>query len=190
MADFVSSSSMSGVIKKCMKGDRSSFRELYRMYKDRLYSTCVRLLGNTEDAEDALQETFVKVYNNIGKFRGDSSINTWLYRIAVNTCIEHTRKWKHESHHESLDDPEIKAPSPAAKKEHIDMKLIVEKEIEQLPEGCRTVFVLHTIEGFKHKEIAEMLDISDGTSKSQLSLAKEKLREQLMPYREVMTNEL
>lgn len=178
------------VLESCKRGDRSSFRELYNLYKNRIYSTCHRMLGNAQDAEDAAQETFIKVFRSIGKFRGDSSIHTWIYRIAANTCIEHLRKRKNKPYHESIDDPDETSPTISDSGTPVSVRLIIEREIEQLTEGYKTVFVLHEIDGFKHREIAKMLNISEGTSKSQLSAAKAHLRKQLIPYLEVIQNEL
>ena len=182
--------SQQDIIDRCRSGEQSAYRELYEMHKNRIYSTCYRILGNAQDAEDATQETFVRVFRSIGNFRGDSSFTTWLYRIAVNTGVEITRKRKRHHYHESIDDPDTPETVLPGKREHIDSRIIMEGEIAQLPDGCRSVFVLHAIEGFKHREIAEMLDIKEGTSKSQLSLAKERLRNQLLPYMEVLKNEL
>ena len=91
MGETSDKSKLTDLVKKFKKDDRNSFRELYELCKNRVYSTCLRMLGNTQDAEDAAQETFVKIYNGIGKFRGDSSVHTWIYRIAVNYCIEYIR---------------------------------------------------------------------------------------------------
>ena len=177
--------SIAEVVERCRNGSRSSFHELYGLYKDRMYSLCVRMLGNTEDAEDALQETFVRVFRNLGGFRGESSFHTWLYRIAANTCIELLRKRKLENGHERIDDPGHESTIQYDPEHTDDLRLFIEHALEKLPDGCRSVFILHAVEGFKHREIAGMLDISEGTSKSQLSLAKEHLRKQLLPFMEV-----
>ena len=185
MEEIIEKPSVIEVVNRCRDGSRSSFRELYELYKDRMYSLCVRMLGNTEDAEDALQETFVRVFRSLGSFRGESSFHTWLYRIATNTCIEHLRKRKREYSDECLDDPDQEISIPYDPEHTDDLKLFIEQALEKLPNGCRSVFILHAVEGFKHREIAEMLDITEGTSKSQLSLAKEHLRKQLLPSMEV-----
>ena len=178
------------VVERCKQGDHSSFKELYDLYKDRIYTTSLRMLGNTQDAEEAAQDTFIKIFRSIKKFQGNSSIFTWMYRIAVNTCIEHLRKRKNMPQHESIDDPEGSLPDIPDIDKSVTARLIIEREIELLPEGFKTVFVLHAIEGFKHREIAEILGISEGTSKSQLAAAKDKLRKQLLPYLGVIKNEL
>ena len=123
------------IVERCKQGDRKSYKELYDLCKNRVYSTAIRLLGNPQDAEDAAQETFVKVFRNIHMFRGDSSIFTWIYRITVNICIEHMRKRKNIPFHDSLDDTEGIQPVIADTATPVDTKLIIEKEIEQLPIG-------------------------------------------------------
>ncbi|MFC1608014.1 RNA polymerase sigma factor [Candidatus Latescibacterota bacterium] len=182
--------SQQNTIDRCRSGEQTAYHELYEVHKNRIYSTCYRILGNEQDAEDATQETFIRVFRSIENFRGDSSFTTWLYRIAVNTGVEVTRKRKRHHYHDSIDDPDTPETVIPGKRDHVDSRIIMEAEIAKLPDGCRIVFVLHTVEGFKHREIAEMLDINEGTSKSQLSLAKERLREQLLPYMEVLKNEL
>ncbi len=179
-----------GVVERCRQGDQSSFKELYDLYKNRIYTTSYRMLGNAQDAEEAAQDTFIKIFRSIKNFEGKSSIFTWMYRIAANTCIEYLRKRKSAPQQDSIDDPEGYIPDIPYDDRSVTTRMIIEHEIELLPEGFKTVFVLHTIEGFKHREIAEILDISEGTSKSQLSAAKAKLRKQLLPYMEVLKNEM
>lgn len=181
--------SVKKIVRKCIDGDRESFRHLYDTYKDRVFSTCIRMLGNAQDAEDALQDIFVKVHKNISAFEGKSAFTTWLYRIAVNTCIEHLRKRKDN---DSVDidvttDTSLFVSSTGPSD---NFRLIVDKEIMKLPEGYRSVFILHAVEGFKHHEIAKILDISTGTSKSQYYQARERLRKNLLPYLEVLRYEL
>ncbi|MBT4485077.1 MAG: RNA polymerase sigma factor [Candidatus Latescibacteria bacterium] len=178
------------VIKKCIEGDHNFFKKLYDSYKDRVYSTSVRMLGNRLDAEDALQEIFIKVFKNISRFRGDSSFTTWLYKIAVNTCIEHIRKRKKDEKIVDIDPHDDNSPVLPGIRPAENFRLIVESEIEKLPEGYKTVFILHAIEGFKYREIADILDISQGTSKSQFFHAKSLLRKKLLPYLEVLKYEL
>jgi len=182
-------SSVSDIVKRCGEGNRGAYRELYDLYKNRIYTTAMRMLGNAQDAEEATQDVFIRIFNNIGSFRGDSSILTWMYRITVNTCIEYIRKRRKDNLTDSFDEPES-IHQPSVQPERVTAQLILEHELEQLPEGCRSVFVLHSIEGFKHREIAEMMDITTGTSKSQLSTAKARLREKLLPYLEVLRYEL
>ena len=148
------------------------------------------MLGNRLDAEDVLQEIFIKVYKNISHFRGNSSFMTWLYRITVNTCIEHIKKRKKDEKIVDIDPQDANLPDLPGIHPAENFRLIVENEIEKLPEGYKTVFILHAIEGFKYREIADILDISQGTSKSQFFQAKSLLRKKLFPYLEVLKNEL
>jgi len=166
------------LIDACKRGESDAYRRLYDMYKDRVYSTTLRTLGNGEDAEDALQETFVKAFRSIGKFEGKSSFSTWIYRIAFNTAIEIVRKRKKHDHHLDIDEyADILAGDSL--KDHTPVQQAVEEELQNLPEGYRRVFVLHATEGFKHHEIAKMLGISVGTSKSQYYQARIKMRKLL-----------
>ncbi len=178
------------LVRRTAEGDRNSFRTLYDTYKDRVYSTCIRMLGNELDAEEALQDVFVRVYTGIGAFKGESSFSTWLYRIAVNVCIERLRRRKRPLDEIPLDDvPEARTAiwDPPVGTSFRD---IVEREIANLPDGYRAVFVLCAVEGYKHREIADMLGIAPGTSKSQYFQARERLRKNLLPYLEVLRYEL
>ena len=148
------------------------------------------MLGNLQDAEDALQDIFIKIFKNINSFRGNSSFTTWLYKITVNTCIEHIRKHKKNGKIVEIDPHTDESLISSGNKPAEDFRMIVENEIEKLPEGYKTVFVLHAIEGFKYKEIAEIMNFSTGTAKSQFFQAKSLLRKKLLPYLEVLKNEL
>lgn len=158
------------IITGCIRGDRKLQEILYYRYSSKMYSICLRYSGNSEDAQDLLQDGFVKVYKNIEKYRGDGSFEGWLRRIFVNTSIEHfRRKAKLSSIHEgqelNVEDKEWNAFDTMAEKDIL-------KIIQQLSPGYKQVFNLYVIEGFSHKEIGGMLGISEGTSKSQLARAK------------------
>ena len=190
MKDKSIKSSEWNVIRRCAEGDSDSFKELYDMYKDRVFTTSVRMLGNLQDAEDTLQDTFIKIFKNINKFKWKSSFATWVYKITVNTCIEHLRKRKKDGKIVDMDVYSDDITDLSDKKSAGDFRMIVENEISKLPEGYKTVFILHAIEGFKHSDIADILGISPGTSKSQFFRAKSQLRKNLLPYLEVLRNEL
>ena len=185
MRDIVTTECESKLIQRCAEGDHDSFKGLYDLYKDRVYSTSVRMLGNLQDTEDAFQETFIKIFKSINNFKWKSSFSTWVYKITVNTCIENLRTRKKENN-VNIDEVRIMPSNKTSE----DFRLIVEKAIKKLPEGYRTIFILHAIEGFKHREIAEILDISPGTSKSQYFQARAHLRKNLLPYLEVLKHEL
>ncbi|MFC1539077.1 RNA polymerase sigma factor [Candidatus Latescibacterota bacterium] len=178
------------LLKRCRDGDLKSYNTLYNRYKDRIYSISVRMLGNIHDAEDATQEIFIKIFKSIGEFRGDSALFTWIYRITMNTCVEFLRKKEKYKKEDPLDEMEYRPELSYETEDSGSFNRIVEQEIKKLPEGYRKVFILYAVEGFKHKEITEILNISEGTSKSQYFRAKIQLRKQLLPYLEVLKNEL
>jgi len=164
---------------RCGQGDPDAFEQLYRAHAGRLYTLIVRMVASAETAEDLLQEVFLNAYRKVNLFRGDSSLGTWLYRMAVNHCLDYLRgrQSKMARTTDSLDDegmaePASSTPLVASAINRLDL----ERAIEQLPDGCRTAFVLHDVEGFEHHEIATMLGISEGTSKSQVHKARMKLR--------------
>jgi RNA polymerase sigma-70 factor (ECF subfamily) len=161
-------------------GDTSAFEELYRRHFRRVYALCMRMMGNPVEAEDMTQEVFLQLFNKIGMFRGESAFTTWLHRMTVNQVLMHFRK---KSTRSELITDEGETPvqivrgteNPGAMAT-VD-RMLLEKALQQLPTGYRTVFVLHDIEGYEHYEVAEMLGIAEGTSKSQLHKARLKLRQ-------------
>lgn len=168
-------------------GDIESFESLYRIHKRRVYSLCLRMMGNVEAAEDLTQEAFILLFRKIETFRGDSAFSTWLHRLTVNVVLMHLRKRKLpeislEATLEPLDEEDgLKkriAVQDLALAGSID-RVVLENAIETLPPGYRIIFVLHDIEGYEHGEIAEMLGCSIGNSKSQLHKARAKLRDEL-----------
>ena len=132
--------------------------------------------GSPEDGEDLLQEIFLQAHRKLGSFKGDSSIGTWLYRLALNHCLDYvrSRQAKMSRITDTLDAES--SVEPTARREMPIVKLDLERAIERLPEGCREAFVLHDVEGFGHKEVGELLGIAEGTSKSQVFKARTKLR--------------
>lgn len=160
-------------------GDVNAFEQLYRRHFRRVYALCLRMMGNPTEAEDLTQDVFVQLFNKIGSFRGESAFTTWLHRMTVNHVLMHFRKRSTKS--ELLTD-EGETPIQIVKGTEnpnampIVDRIALEKAIEQLPPGYRTVFVLHDVEGYEHEEIARMLGFAEGTSKSQLHKARLKLR--------------
>ncbi|NIM50814.1 MAG: sigma-70 family RNA polymerase sigma factor [Gemmatimonadales bacterium] len=148
-------------------GSEPAFRELHRRHTPRMLQLILRMRGGAEsDTEDLVQETWIRAVKSLPSFRGDSQFGTWLVGICVHVTQDCLRKAKHP--HVSLDEvPEPLSPEPPHA-ERIDL----EKVLALLPTGCRTVLLLHDLEGFSHAEIAEMLGIAEGTSKSQLSAAR------------------
>ena len=169
---------------RCRAGDTDAFEELYRQHARRLYSLVVRMIGSAQDAEDLLQEVFLQAYRKLPGFRGESTLGTWLYRLTMNHCLDHLRGRQAKMSRatasideESVDEPA--APDPVVPSAISRMDL--ERAIEALPPGSKAAFLLHDVEGFEHQEIAAILGISEGTSKSQVHKARMKLRVLLRP---------
>ena len=173
-------------IARAKRGDPESFEGLYDLHKRRVYSLCLRMTGNTAEAEDLTQEAFLQLYRKISTFRGESAFSTWLHRLAVNVVLMHLRKkgLPLVSLEETLEPQQEDGPrkdfgAPDNVLVGSVDRLNLERAIESLPPGYRVIFVLHDVEGYEHNEIAEMLDCSIGNSKSQLHKARMKLRELL-----------
>lgn len=164
--------------RRCERGDMAAFEEIYRAHAARLYSLALRMSGSEQDAEDLLQETFLQAYRKIGGFRGDSTLGTWLYRLAVNQCLDYlrSRQARMSRATELFDETEPAEVIQESGTIPAISRIDLDRAIARLPEGCRAVFVLHDVEGFAHQEVAAMLGISEGTSKSQVHKARLKLR--------------
>jgi len=171
------------LIRAAAAGDAAAFEQLYRQHYRRVYSLCLRMLGSQTQAEDLTQEVFLQVFRKLGSFRGDSAFTTWLHRLTVNQVLMHFRKRGVKLEHTSEEgDFSNVVDTPLQSTRRISMvdRLALEKAIAELPPGYRTVFALHDIEGYEHEEIAGMLGVSIGTSKSQLHKARMRLRQLLM----------
>jgi RNA polymerase sigma factor (sigma-70 family) len=161
-------------------GDEVAFRELYRRHTPRLYPLVLRLVGGAEmDAEDVVQEAWIRATAGLKRFRGDSSFGTWLIAIGLNAARDHLRRRGRWSGMEDVEQVEIAVP-PAMHGHRVDL----ERAIDLLPPGCRTVLVLHDVQGYTHEEIAGQLGIAVGTSKSQLFAARRAVRSLLDGTRE------
>ena len=158
------------IIEGCVREDRKLQKALYEKYCNAMFSSAYRILNNYELANDALQEAFIQVFRDIGKFRGESTLGAWIKTIVVRTAIRKLKKEKM-----FVDFEESKNEMPFVNPDSLDGEYL-EKAILSLPDGFRTVFLLVEVEGYTHKEVAGMLDISEGTSKSQLHYAKKKLQ--------------
>lgn len=163
-------------VEKAREGDAFAFEKLYRANVDRVYGLCLRMTGNTGEAEDCAQEAFIQAWNKLDRFRGDSAFGTWLHRVAVNVVLGRMRKSKREQ-------DRIRAVSDVAPPRETvadDGELRdLEQAINELPSGARHVFVLHAVYGYSHGETGDMLGIAEGTSKAQLSRARRLLVQQL-----------
>jgi RNA polymerase sigma-70 factor (ECF subfamily) len=160
-------------------GDSLAFEQLYRKHYRRVYALCLRMLQDPTLAEDLTQEVFVNLFTKISSFRGDSQFTTWLHRMTVNQVLMYFRKASTRSE-KTTDEGEtpvqiVRGTEDPGRMPVVD-RIGLERAIRQLPLGYRTVFVLHDVEGYDHAEIAGMLEISQGTSKSQLHKARLKLR--------------
>lgn len=163
-------------IQKIKRGDQGPFKDLYARHHRKLFSLCYRFTGNHTDAEDQMQEIFLKVIHKIEKFAGQSAFSTWMHRLATNHLINFTQRRK-----EQYEAPLEHAQEQESQNRDVPLNLVLQQAIRELPEGYRNVFILHDQEGFKHDEIADILDISPATSRSQLTRARLALREKLKP---------
>ncbi len=181
--------SESEAIERAKQGDADAFEALYDLHKRRVYSLCLRMTANAAEAEDLTQEAFLQLFRKIGTFRGESAFSTWLHRMAVNVVLMRLRKKNLPV--VPLDDP-LETEEESSKKEPgaPDQKLAgsvdrmqIQRAVEALPPGYRTIFVLHDVEGYEHNEIADLVGCSIGNSKSQLHKARMKLRDLLKTSR-------
>ncbi|MGP9800625.1 RNA polymerase sigma factor [Rheinheimera sp. NSM] len=157
-------------------GDKQAFYSVYQQFIGRVYAVCWRLLANKQKAEDASQEVFIKVWQQLPGFRGDSSFATWLHSIATRTAIDLWRQEKYLRLTDSSDEqPELSEQSVACSSDDAPL----EQAIQRLPPQARAVFVLFALEGYQHREIAALLGIAEGTSKAQYFRARQLLQEWL-----------
>ncbi len=163
---------------RCRTGDLAAFEELYRAHHQRLYAVAYRMLGHAEDAEDLLQEIFLLAFRKIATYKGDSSLGTWLYRLGVNACLDRLRSKARRNDQQTdwLDGDQPPSGAIAQPVGGAVHRLDLERALRQLPAGCRAAFLLHDVEGFEHREVASMLGIAEGTSKSQVHKARMRLR--------------
>jgi RNA polymerase sigma-70 factor (ECF subfamily) len=157
-------------------GDSIAFERLYRTHVSRIHSLTRRMLGS-HDADEVTQDIFVRTWQKLGQFRGDSAFSTWLHRLAINVVIEKRRSYAIQR--ERMDDDPAALETITVAPARADLTVDFEAAIEQLPPGAREIFVLHDMEGYKHREIAAMLGITTGTSKRQLHRARMLMRKHL-----------
>lgn len=174
-------------IRRAQQGDAGAFERIYRLHSRRVYALCLRMVGNTAEAEDLTQEAFLQLFRKIGTFRGESAFSTWLHRLAVNVVLMRLRKKTIAA--TSLDEKNEPDEDASAPKKDVgveDLRLSgsvdrvnLERAVQQLSPGYRSVFVLHDVQGYEHNEIAAIMKCSIGNSKSQLHKARMRLRELL-----------
>lgn len=166
------------LVRQAQAGDHAAFRELYRQYAGRVYALCLRLTGDAADAEERTQDVFVRVWDNVGSFRGESAFTSWLHRLTVNVVLAERRtSWRRERRVAPAADPAVLERGGGEPPSGLAVDL--ERAIATLPDGAREVFVLYDIEGYSHIEIARLTGIAEGTSKAQLFRARRLLRERL-----------
>jgi RNA polymerase sigma factor (sigma-70 family) len=166
------------LIDQCLKGVPKSQEALYKHYAPRMYGVCMRYARNTLEADDILQEGFIKVFNFLKDYRHEGSLEGWIRRIVVNTAINYYRSRLHEWEEVSLDKAGSSPKLETAEVDNLSRDELLAL-IQQLPEGYRLVFNLYVIEGYNHQEIGKLLNISENTSKSQLSRARAWLQEKI-----------
>jgi len=175
------------LIRLAQQGDAAAFESLYQLHNRRVYSLCLRMVGNTAEAEDLTQEAFLQLFRKISTFRGESAFSTWLHRLAVNVVLMKLRKKSgKETSLEQVTDGDEESGTPRRDFGAPDVRLSgsldrvnLQRAVEQLPPGYKAVFVLHDVEGFEHNEIADIMGCSIGNSKSQLHKARMRLRDLL-----------
>jgi RNA polymerase sigma-70 factor (ECF subfamily) len=171
----------------CRSGDLRAYERLYALHGARMKNLARNVLGSHVDAEDAVQETFLKVQRSIAGFRGQSSFVTWTYRILINTCYDARRsrlRKKEVANDDSEETPRLEPRAPGA---HPTLRMALERALEKLTRHQRDVFLLYEVEGFRHAEIAGMLEMSETASKNTLFQAKKNLRQMLEPPRSSAT---
>jgi len=174
-------------IRLAQQGDAAAFERLYRLHCRRVYSLCLRMVGNMAEAEDLTQEAFLQLFRKISTFRGESAFSTWLHRLAVNVVLMRLRKKSGtETSLDEVTEPDEESGGPRRDFGAPDLRLSgsidrvnLQRAVDQLPPGYKAVFVLHDVQGYEHNEIAEIMGCSIGNSKSQLHKARMRLRELL-----------
>lgn len=166
------------LVERIRAGDGSAFEDLYRQHATRLYNLASRMTGAKSEADDLLQDIFLLAYRKIASFRGESALGTWLYRLAMNHCLDvlRSRQTRMGQQTDSLDEPEatpVASPVPVLS---AVSRIDLERAIAALPPACRAAFLLHDVEGFGHQEVGAMLGVSEGTSKSQVHKARMRIR--------------
>jgi RNA polymerase sigma-70 factor (ECF subfamily) len=175
------------LVQKAANGNLAAFENIYQRYHRRAYSICLRMTQSTAEAEDLTQEVFIQLFRKMGSFRGESAFSTWLHRLTVNQVLMHFRK-RGVQVEKTTDDGDVPEQAVPGTENSTRMpvldRIAIDNAIKQLPPGYRTVFMLHDVEGFEHEEIARMLGLSIGTSKSQLHKARLKLRGLIMQQKQ------
>jgi RNA polymerase sigma-70 factor (ECF subfamily) len=169
------------LVARVLAGDPKAERELYDGYVDRVFRLAFRLTGDGESAADCTQETFIRVFGKLATFRGEAALSTWITSVAYSVIYNNLRK-NRRSKETEVDLEVVDGLATRERSADPDLKASLERAINRLPDGYRTVFVMHDVEGYTHEEIATSLGIQEGTSKAQLSRARAKLRQSLAAF--------
>lgn len=169
------------LIKQCLKGNEQAQKQLYDLFAASMLGVCYRYTKNRDDAQDILQEGFIKVFKNLDKYRGDGELGGWIRRIMVNTALEFLKRHQHYQSDMMLQNENLHPVTDDHAVINLNVKDIIVL-IRQLPSGYQTIFNLHAIEGYSHVEIAKMMGISEGTSRSQYMRARNLLRDWMENY--------
>ena len=167
------------LVKKCIEGDNRAQKKLFDLFAPKLFGVCLRYMKDHDLAQDTLQDGFVKIFTKLSDYNGKGSFEGWMRRIVVNTCLDQLRKDQKLKVNTPIDDVSFLVKDNHWIEEELTAKDLL-KLVESLPDGYRVVFNMFAIEGYSHKEIAEQLNISENTSKSQFSRAKSHLRKKLI----------
>jgi RNA polymerase sigma-70 factor, ECF subfamily len=168
------------LIHRAQRGDEAAFEALYRRHAGRVYALCLRLTADAAEAEELAQDAFVRAWERLASFRGESAFSSWLYRLTVNVVFLHRRAGRRRSQRVfTTHDPEAHERPVAGEAREPGAALDLERAVAALPPGAREVFVLHDVEGYRHEDIARLSGIAVGTSKAQLFRARRLLREAL-----------
>ncbi|MGI9625395.1 MAG: RNA polymerase sigma factor [Longimicrobiales bacterium] len=163
-------------MRRALEGDQDAYRELYDGNVDRVFRLGYRMLGDEEAAKEATQKSFIRAFQSLGQFRGDSAFSTWLHRVAVSVMLNERRVTARQNAREAEFDDVLMAGRPRLEP---DVGVRIQRAVDGLGEIYRTVFLMHDVEGFKHEEIAEALGVAVGTCKARLSRARAQLRQVL-----------
>lgn len=167
------------LVQRVQRGDRKAQYIMYKQYVDAMYHTVLRIMNNTTDAQDVVQECFVKVFEKINSYRGDATIGAWIKKIAINTAINALRKKKRNLEYSSEDISESRDIVEEDTTDNLLSSKKIHAAVLNLPSGCRAVLNLYLFEGYSHKEVADILEIAESTSKTQYRRAKLLLRSTL-----------
>jgi RNA polymerase sigma-70 factor, ECF subfamily len=169
---------ISHIVQRFKNGERAAFTELVRIYQDRIYNLCAYMLNDIDEARDASQDTFIKAYKNLDRFKPKASFYTWLYRVAVNTCLDYRKRSYPEPLQQgsTIEDVPSSAASPEELYQSKEIASALQSALQRIPEKYRAAIVLKEIEGLSYEEIADTLQVSIGTVKSRIWRARYELR--------------